>query len=92
MANKNWKASDLTGAEYLGAIALENGEDFKVFSLPDRLVFGGFCNAGFLESGFVSKEEGETQTEVLTKSLADLEIFYRDGEQYVSSIVCNERM
>lgn len=92
MANTEWKASDLNGSEFLGILGLENGQDFAVFSIADRLVFGGFCNACFLESGFISKEDGETQTEALTELLADLETYYRDGEKYVSRIVCNERM
>lgn len=92
MAKQTWVVSDLTGAEHLGILALENGESFEVFSLPDRLVFGGFTNACFLESGFILKEDGEKQDEALTELLADLETFYRDGAKYVSRVVCNERM
>lgn len=92
MAKQTWAASNLTGAEFLGILELEQGEYFNVFSLSDRLVFGGFANACFLESGFILKDDGETKDETLTELLADLETFYRDGAQYVSRIVCNERM
>jgi hypothetical protein len=66
--------------------------DFEVLKTPDRIVFGGCCNVGFLESGYILREEGETLDETLSEMLSDLETYYNDGPQYVSRIVCNECM
>lgn len=90
-----WTASDLSGEKYLGIIEFPNGDDyenFHVIETPDRLVFGGACNAGFLESGFITREDGESLDETLRELLADLETYYKDGASYVSRIVCNDRM
>lgn len=89
---KNWKASDTTNAKYIGALEIEGGEYFEVLETTERLVFGGACNAGFLESGYILREDHESLDETLQELHADLETFYRDGAQYVSRIVCNERM
>jgi hypothetical protein len=97
-----WTATDLTGANYLGAIEFQDarGEwhDFEIMQsnctakTPARIVFGGACNAGFLESGHISQADCESTEETLQEMLSDLECYYNDGPQYVSRIVCNERM
>ena len=89
---KNWKASNTTKAKYIGTLEIEGGEYFEVLETNDRLVFGGACNAGFLESGYILRDDHESIDETLQELHADLETFYRDGAQYVSRIVCNERM
>lgn len=81
-----------TESEYLGVLELRNGEYFEIFALPDRLVFGGAANAVFLESGHLDIEDGESVDEALTELKDDLEVYYADGPQYVSRIVCNECM
>ena len=85
-------SSDALAAEYLGVIELESGEHFDVLRGIDRLIFGGACNVGFLESGYIAREDGETDDELLTELVADLECFYSDGPRYVSRIVVNDRM
>jgi hypothetical protein len=87
-----WSASDITGKEYLGFLELESGDIFYIVATEDRLVFGGACNAGLIESGFIMREDGERTDETLQELHADLETYYRDGAAYVSRIVCNERM
>ena len=89
---KNWKASDTTNAKHIGTLEIEGGEYFEVLEKETKLVFGSACNAGFLESGYILREDFESLDETLQELHADLETFYRDGAQYVSRIVCNERM
>lgn len=91
-----WAASDADKAKYLGLIEFQDNkgewQHFEVLELPDRLLFGGACNVGFLESGYILREDYESLDETLQEMLSDLECYYNDGSQYVSRIVCNERM
>ena len=65
---------------------------FETISVPGKILFGNSTNNCFLESGYILREEGETIDETLSEMLEDLETFYRDGKEFVSRIVCNERM
>ncbi len=91
-----WSVSPLVDATYLGAIEFQDSKgefhNFDVMHARGRLVFGGACNAGFIESGYLVREDGEGTADALTELLADLETYYNDGAGYVSRIVCNERM
>ena len=95
-----WTASDLTHAKPIGrGLSImefqdNSGEwhDFDILATKERLVFGGCCNVGFLESGYIERESFESLDETLQELLSDLETYYNDGPQYVSRIVCNERM
>jgi hypothetical protein len=91
-----WSASNTEKGQYLGPLEFKDnmGEwhNFDVLSLPDRLVFGGACNTGFLESGYILCDEGESLTETLLELLSDLETYYSFGPGSVSRIVCNQRM
>lgn len=87
-----WSASNVEGAKYLGILELESGEYFEVLETDTKLVFGGACNVGFLESGYILREEFESIDETLQELHSDLETYYRAGAGYVSRIVCNERM
>lgn len=95
-----WTPSDISNAKPIGKgmSVLEfqdnKGEwhDFEVLQTPSRIVFGGYCNAGFLESGYIERSEWESTDETLSDLMSDLETYYNDGPQYVSRIVCNERM
>ena len=102
---KRWEVNDVSRAKYLGmievqlplkkrgAVVLESAcERFEVLKLPKRLVFGGACNVGFLESGYIEREEHESVDETLQELVEDLEVYYRDGKKYTSRIVCNGRM
>lgn len=89
---KQWSVSDIRCASSLGTLEIESGEYFDVLETKTKLVFGGVTNAGFLESGYILREDGETLDETLQELREDLEVYYRDGAQYVSRIVCNERM
>jgi hypothetical protein len=88
-----WTASDISGATSLPLLQVDAGDCwFDILETPQKIVFGGACNAGFLESGFIVREDGESLDDTLNELLADLETYYRDGANYVSRIVCNDRM
>lgn len=90
-----WTVSDLANAKYLGPIELETacgGGMFEIMTAPDRLIFGGACNTGFLESGYILREDGESDSNLLAELLADLEAYYSDGPQAVSRIIHNQRL
>jgi hypothetical protein len=93
-----WSASDISKTLPIRSNDLEfqdsSGEwqHFTILVTRERIVFGGVCNTGFIESGYLDREEGETIDEGLQELLADLEVYYNDGPKYVSRIICNERM
>ena len=92
---KTWNASDIENAKHIGCLEIEGDKDggaFEIMETKDRLVFGGFCNVGFLESGYMEKDTDFSTDENLQELVADLEVYYQDGKEYVSDIVCNERM
>lgn len=94
-----WQASDLKDAKPIGTglsvieFQSDDGEwhDFDVLETPDRIVFGGMTNSGFIESGYILKD-GFSTDEVLQELLADLEVYYNDSPDAVSHIVHNQRM
>lgn len=89
---KNWEVSNIENANYIGTLEIEGADSFEILETNERLVFGGACNVGFLESGYILREDHESLDETLQELHDDLETFYRDGAQYVSRIVCNDRM
>jgi hypothetical protein len=70
----------------------EEWHNFNLIVTKDRIVFGGYCNVGFIESGYIEREEGESFVETLQELLKDLQVYYNDGPEYISRIICNERM
>lgn len=88
----NWQSQGIESAESIGTIELETGEYFEVYATPEKLIFGGWANACFLESGYLPREDGESLDASLWELHADLEVYYRDGARYVSRIICSERM
>ena len=83
-------------AKYVGTLEFqdEKGEwhDFEILKTRRCVVFGGACNVGFLQSGFIVRESYESLEETLQELLSDLQVYYNDGPEYVSRITCNERM
>jgi hypothetical protein len=81
-----------------GALAhvatLEIGDNiFEVLRAPGRLVFGGACNAGFLESGYMDYSgRCESDAEALEDLEYALKWYYKSGTKDTSCLVCNERM
>ena len=67
-------------------------QHFTVIATRERIVFGGVCNVGFIESGYMEREEYESLDESLAECLAELETYYNNGPDYVARIICNERM
>ena len=91
---EGWKASDTTGAEYLGPLEIEkpNGETeiFEILATPERLIFGGATNSGFLESGFMPLHYDETREDALCALADDLAALCRDRSH--NRIYHNERI
>jgi len=85
-----------TTGDYVGILEFQSpdGEwhDFTVIRTPSGMAFGGACNTGFLTSGSIAREDGETDDTLLGELLADLEVYYRDGAAYTSRIATTERM
>lgn len=96
MTKQIWKANDTTNSKLVGELEIVNDEGnssvFTVLSTPERLIFGGVCNVGFIESGYIERDSSESIDETLQKLKMDLEVYYSVGPNYVSRIVCNERM
>lgn len=97
---KDWSVSDISNPIQLRSDA--NGIEFKdnkgewhhftIIATPERIVFGGCTNTGFLESGYIEREDGESIDETLQELFSDLECYYNDGPGHVSRIICNQRM
>lgn len=97
---KTWKASfdkmDNYGkAKYVGEMELKfpfinTTEVFSILDSGSRLIFGGACNVGFIESGYI--EYDGSMEEALQELNEELETFYLQGKDHCSRIVCNERM
>jgi hypothetical protein len=97
MPNTEWSTSNCDGGNYIGTFGFQNEKDgefhhFEIVVTSERLVFGGSTNSCFLESGYMIREENETVNEGLAELYDDLRTYYADGPNYVSRIVCNERM
>jgi hypothetical protein len=90
-----WSVSDLTNAEYLGIVEIKDNDgeyhNFEVMETKDRLIFGGYTNSGFIESGYIEKD-GVSTDEALQELHEELETYYNDGGDYTSILVFNERM
>lgn len=96
---RKWVATSSAGiakAKHLGVIEFKDRHgrwhDFMIFTTPFRILFGGMTNVGFLESGYLPRDNYLSLDENLQELLADLEVYYNDGKQYVSRIVTNARM
>lgn len=96
MKTKKWSVTDVSRAKYIGLIEFqdEKGQwhNFEVMATKERVVFGGACNVGFMESGYIERDDCECLDETLQEMLSDLEMYYNGGPEHVSRIVCNERM
>jgi len=92
-----WTFSDAekTG-KYIGIIEFQSIDkewhNFEIYDTKDKIVFGGFCNTGFIESGYLPKDNDFSFDENLSELLADLECYYDNNKEYICNIVTNERM
>lgn len=95
-AKPNWSVSDITNAKNLPVFEFQDNDGewqyFELLYTPEKIVFGGCCNCGFIESGYILCEEGETLEETLSEMIFDLETYYTDGPEYTNRIIFNERM
>lgn len=94
----SWRAipnREMARGKHLGTLEFQSKDGefhiFEIFNTPHCIVFGGFVNTGFLQSGYMLKDYFSLD-ENLQELLADLEVYYNDGPRYVSRIICNNRM
>ena len=98
MKPTRWIPYSIKKATYLGVIEFNSGDDeepcwhdFHVFASSNALIFGGFCNAGFIESGHMHKDG--CNTDVALQELADeLETFYRGGCKPRERLILSDSM
>lgn len=92
---QEWKPSDLTNGKYLGVMEFHSKDNewhyFEIIETEEKLIFGGCCNVGFSESGYILKDGLNTE-EALSELWDDLQCYYNEGARYTSLIVFNERM
>lgn len=90
-----WEAVDLSHAQAIGPIEFSDSDGeshyFDLMMNDDKIIFGGGCNTGFLQSGYI-RRHWEDMDQTLRVLLHDLETYYNDGPEHVRWIVCNERM
>jgi hypothetical protein len=97
MEKTKWTSQDMANSKYIGILEFQDNKEewhnFEVFESLDgkRLIFGGFSNCGFIESGYMEKDDFSIDC-ALSELLSDLEVYYNDGANYTSMIVCNDRM
>lgn len=95
---KAWNVSNVEDASYVGSIEFQDyNEDYYNLEImitkdESRIVFGGFTNTGFLESGYIEIDPDYSIDENIQEMISDLEVYYMDGPKYTNKIVCNERM
>lgn len=101
---KKWTCKNDTGAEYIGVLEWNKNEDnedmeedyiyFETMLTKNKkyLLFGTFCNSGFMQSGFMKIDNCFSLDENLSELLEDLKTYYKDGYKYCSNIVCNKCM
>lgn len=96
MNNQKWKYVNEEGFKYIGLIEFQSNDqewhDFTVIEVGNKLVFGGGCNIGLLQSGYMEIDDCFSLDENLQELITDLETFYNDGPDYTNGIICNERM
>lgn len=91
---EDWKISNIDKAKYLGTVEFQDdkGEwhDFEILETKRRFIFGGACNVGFIESGFLEKDDCQDLSDLLSL----LEDYYNYGPEFASDggLIFNERM
>ena len=96
MTKTEWSVTDVTDAK--GPKDVEFQDDtgewhhFTVLITLSRLVFGGVCNVGFIESGYMEREDGIHLDEQLQELYQQLQDYYNQGSEAAPALVCNQRM
>lgn len=89
---KNWTTQDTAQATALGTIELETGNYFEVLLTQESLVFGNYSNVGLLQSGYMPLDSYFSLDENLQELVQELETYYRDGKEFTTNLVTNDRM
>lgn len=91
-----WQYQSETGMKYIGTHVFQDDKKewhiFKLYETENTILFGGCTNCGFLQSGYMQKDECFSLDENLQELFEELEVYYNDGYRYTNGIVCNERM
>jgi len=93
--NKKWSVSSLVDAEGPWDVefkARDEWHHFTVLMTEDRIVFGGVCNSGFLESGYMLRKDGLSRDEQMHELREQLQDYYNQGPEAAPALVCNQRM
>lgn len=92
----NWTPSNLTASTHLGMLEFQSNDNewhsFEIMQTDTRLVFGNFTNNSFLESGYMELDTDLHLDCNLQELYADIEVYYNDGLEFTTLIVCNQRM
>ena len=96
MEKNEWSVTDVTDAEGPWDIEFkdESGEwhHFTLLATPERLVFGGACNVGFIESGYMLREDVLHLDEQMQELYQQLQDYYDQGPEAAPDLICNQRM
>ena len=92
-----WEYSNVEEkGKFIGLFEFEvDGEwhDFHMYETPERIVFGGICNTGFMESGYMLRDNHFGMDENLIHCLCMLEDFYANGKDYeTTELYLTQRM
>jgi len=78
--------------KYLGVVEFQSSKgDFHVFEIMEtktRLMFGGVCNAGFIEFGYMEKDDVFSLDESLQELVCQLEQYYESGKDSACKLCC----
>jgi thioredoxin-related protein len=89
-------AYEMAKGKYLGPVEFKDRHGewhvFDIVATPHRIVFGGVTNTGFMESGYMPRDNHFSLDVLLQEMLKDLKVYYDFGKHYVSNIVTSARM
>ncbi|MGR5365952.1 hypothetical protein [Photobacterium damselae] len=95
----NWELRHTTSDENIGNLEIEHPVipdeyiSFYLLKNDTHIIFGDFCNTGFLESGNKRIDHDFSLDENLAALIDDIENYYSCNYDSISSdFSCNERM
>ena len=106
MTKQTWHYIDTENSTYIGTFEFklnddDEEEDYKIFELIQvkdkaannhKIVFGGFGNTGILQSGYFTLDDSRLLEENLQELMEELRVYYSDGYEFTTNIICNARM
>ena len=106
MTKPAWQYISTENSTYIGTFEFKLNDDdefeeYKVFVLVQvkdkeknnhKIVFGGCCNTGILQSGYFTLDDSRLLDENLHELMEELRVYYSDGYEATTNIICNDRM